>query len=195
MGGLNMRLKADIALVATCKAAKLSAPDDAQRSPDKLLEIMGGVFQSCEPLRSAVFDGSPIGYLDVVALYEVGSDPESFEPTLQRALADFDPAEYIILVWMEGSSGPGAVPWCPDTRAQLPALARALYRGRGKPIVLVSANVLPDEMKRWDSRLQLTGVPTLYRWDSKGPTRQLDCTSRGCAEWNAEGVIAALIDS
>ena len=85
--------------------------------------------------------------------------------------------------------------------AQLPALERALYRGRGAPIVLVTANVLKEEKKkenyayRVDPRLQLRSVPTLYRWATDGPSRKLECASKECAEWNAQNAIELLIDS
>ena len=201
-GGLSGRLKVDLALVDACKAAKLSAPGEAERSPDKLLAIARGVYKACTPLRAAILQGAPIGRLDVVALFEVGPDPKNFEPTLQRALVQFDPSEYVFLVWLEGTSSPGAVPWCPDTQAVLPMLARELYGGRGVPIVLLTANVLREELQqtgyayRADSRLRLTGVPALYRWgSSEHPTGRLACASTGCAEWEAANAIAALIEA
>ena len=70
------------------------------------LATVRGVFNICEPVRK-----SSAAKLDVVALFEAGPDPGNFDRTLQRALAQYDPATYRVLVWMEGSAAPDAVPW------------------------------------------------------------------------------------
>lgn len=98
---------------------------------------------------------------------------------MQRALAKYDPEKFCVLVWIQSDSPDGKTPWCPDTRAALPVLERALYRARGAPIVLITADVvrgeyyMPTYAYRTDKRLRLEGVPTLYRWERDGPNRRL----------------------
>ena len=72
----------------------------------------------------------------------------------------------------------GRRPWCPDTRAALPIFESALNRARGE-LVLVVADVVrkdyyrPTYEYRTSPQLQLSGVPTLYRWGRDGPIRRL----------------------
>ena len=116
----------------------------------------------------------PRSAVDVI---EVG-DPSNFDATMKAVLSKFDPAEVRVLVWVQSELVNG-VPWCPDTRVALPMLESALYRSQGTPIVLVSADVVKRDYYsanyryRRDPQLQLSGVPTLYRWGRDGPLKRL----------------------
>lgn len=129
----------------------------------------------------------------MIDVFDVGADPSNFDDALRRAIARYDLASHRILVWFEGSAPGEASPWCPDTERALPVMERALYRGSGVPIVLITCNVAskselqqPSYAYRTDPRLQLKGVPTLFRWGELGPVQRLECGSQGCGpEWSA----------
>lgn len=119
--------------------------------------------------------------LAVTDVIDIGRDPSRFEETMTSTLQKYDPEKVRMLLWVQSELvGPQRIPWCPDTRAALPLLERALYNASGeKPIVLVTADVVrddyyrPDYPYRRDAKLQLTGVPTLYRWGRDGPIKRL----------------------
>lgn len=110
---------------------------------------------------------------------DVGVDPSKFTATMRSTLGKYNPEKARVLVWVQSELVNG-VPWCPDTRAALPILESALNRAQGdKPIVLVVADVVRADYYaatypyRTSQQLQLTGVPTLYRWGRDGPTKRL----------------------
>ena len=121
---------------------------------------------------------SPRPQLAVKEVIDVGTDPLAFEATMRRTLKLYDPEKYRVLVWVQSELING-VPWCGDTRAAIPLLESALYRAKGKPIVLVTADVVRSDyyqesyLYRQDQRLKLTGVPTLYRWGRDGPVMRI----------------------
>ena len=121
---------------------------------------------------------SPRPQLAVKDVIDVGTDPSAFEATMRRALKLYDPEKYRVLVWVQSELING-VPWCGDTRVAIPLLESALYRAKGKPIVLVTADVVRSDYYqesyryRQDRRLKLTGVPTLYRWGRDGPVMRI----------------------
>jgi hypothetical protein len=115
----------------------------------------------------------------LVDVIDVGPNPANFADVIRRTLAKHDPDSTCILVWVQSDSPDGKTPWCPDTRAALPVLERALKTTTRIPIVLVSADVVQSEYMspsypyRTDSQLRLQGVPTLYRWGRDGPSARL----------------------
>ena len=121
---------------------------------------------------------SPRPQLAVKEVIDVGTDPLAFEATMRRTLKLYDPEKYRVLVWVQSELING-VPWCGDTRAAIPLLESALYRAKGKPIVLVTADVVRSDyylesyLYRQDQQLKLTGVPTLYRWGRDGPVMRI----------------------
>lgn len=121
---------------------------------------------------------SPRPQLAVKDVIDVGTDPSAFEATMRRTLKLYDPEKYRVLVWVQSELVNG-VPWCGDTRVAIPLLESALYRAKGKPIVLVTADVVRSDYYqdsyryRQDRRLKLTGVPTLYRWGRDGPVKRI----------------------
>ena len=122
---------------------------------------------------------SPAPKLAVKDVIDVGRDPLTFEATLQRVLAQYDPEKARVLVWIQSELVNG-VPWCSDTRAALPLLESALYRASGdQPIVLVTADVVRGDYYekgypyRINPLLKLSGVPTLYRWGREGPVKRV----------------------
>ena len=121
---------------------------------------------------------SPRPQLAVKDVIDVGTDPSGFEATMRRTLKLYDPEKYRVLVWVQSELING-VPWCGDTRVAIPLLESALYRALGKPIVLVTADVVRGDYYqesyryRQDRRLKLTGVPTLYRWGRDGPVMRI----------------------
>ena len=108
---------------------------------------------------------------------DVGSDPSKFTATMRSTLSKYDPEKTKVVLWVQ-SELEGGVPWCPDTRAALPIFESALNRARGE-VVLVVADVVrkdyyrPTYEYRTSPQLQLSGVPTLYRWGRDGPIRRL----------------------
>ena len=121
---------------------------------------------------------SPRPQLAVKYVIDVGTDPSVFDATMRRTLKLYDPEKYRVLVWVQSELING-VPWCGDTRVAIPLLESALYRAKGKPIVLVTADVVRSDYYqetyryRQDRQLKLTGVPTLYRWGRDGPVKRI----------------------
>ena len=140
------------------------------------IQASSGALQIGDEIR---LDGLVTPAVNVVDVFEVGANPAAFNDVLKRALAKYNPDKYCVLLWIQSDSPDGKTPWCPDTRAALPVLERALYRAKGAPIVLITADVArreyytPTYAYRMDQRLKLDGVPTLYRWGRDGPSRRL----------------------
>lgn len=120
----------------------------------------------------------PPSTLMVKEVIDVGRDPTKFDGVMKRVLAKTDLSSECVLVWVQSELMDG-VPWCPDTRAALPPLERALYRASGEPITLVVADVAKADWRsssylyRTHPQLATTGLPTLYRWGRSGPTQRL----------------------
>lgn len=167
--------KAEVALAATvpadeCLSCKLKETIAAGGNSPKL-EIGADV-------SSLLSSPSELAVKDVM----VGRNPSKFDATMKRVLSKHDPEKVRVLVWVQSELvGPNRIPWCPDTRAALPLLESALYRASAEqqPIVLVTADVVREDYYRadypyrTDSKLRLSGVPTLYRWGRDGPVRRL----------------------
>lgn len=132
-------------------------------------------------IRKLWTEGAPgTSNFKVIDLVEVGSNPDVFNEMMKDTLAMHDPKKNSVLVWVQSDAPDGIKPWCPDTRAALPILERALRTANGLPIVLVIADVVRGEYKgnpsyayRTNKQLKLRGVPTLYRWGETGPTQRL----------------------
>ena len=149
-----------------CLSCKLK---NALTSGGSTVPVAGNIFESLAPVQK----------LSLIDVIDVGTEPTQFDPIMKRTLSKYDPEQTRVLVWVQSELVNG-VPWCPDTRAAIPLLESALNRARGpQPIVLVTADVVRRDYYmdsypyRQNPQLELSGVPTLYRWGRNGPVKRL----------------------